>query len=59
MSRQQQIEREMDHQFKSKYGVCRISYKYIKTRQHRRERRRVKEDPDCNPEYNKYDGYVW
>ena len=59
MGRQQQIERELDHEFKSKHGICRISYKYSKSLQHRRERRRAKQDPECAPEYNKYNGYVW
>jgi hypothetical protein len=59
MGREQQIERKLDHEFKSKHGECNISYKDSKIKQHRRERRRAKKDPECGSEYNKYDGYMW
>lgn len=39
------------------WSEIRKSNKQNKAHKHRRERRRVKEDPDCIPEYRKYKGY--
>lgn len=32
--------------------------RYVKTIKHRAERRRVQEDIDCMPAYNRYHGYT-
>ena len=64
MGRQQQIEREMDHISatdwgEKPWGIKKRSHRYEKNQQHRRERRRAKNDQECGPEYRKYNDYEW
>lgn len=64
MSRAQQIEKELDWQSATDWGdkpwgIKKRSHRYEKDLQHRRERRRAKHDPECGPEYKKYDGHDW
>lgn len=64
MGRPEKIEHEFDHDAatdggRKPWGICKRSHKYKKTLHHRRERRRAKEDPECGPEYRKYQGYEW
>lgn len=64
MGRTSQIEHYFDHRSATDWGSkpwgkCKRSHKEEKQLQHRRERRRAKQDPDCNPEYRKYDGWEW
>lgn len=64
MGRQEQIEHEFDHRAATDWGnkpwgKCKRSHKFTKKLLHRRERRRSKDDPECGPEYRKYEGYEW
>jgi hypothetical protein len=64
MGRGQQIEKRLDWESatawgEKPWGIKKRSQKFNKDLQHRRERRRAKQDPECPPEYRKYDGYDW
>lgn len=64
MARQQQIEKRLDWDAATEWGdkpwgIKKVSHRDKKQKQHRRERRRAKIEPDCFPEYNKYDGFDW
>jgi hypothetical protein len=51
--RGEKIERNFDN------PKSRKSRKEEKKHKHQRERRRAKEDPECLPEYRKYDGWEY
>lgn len=57
--RGEQIERELDYLFHSKRKVVQHSHKKHKKRKLRTERRRAKKDPECLPEYRRYNGWEW
>jgi len=57
-----QIERKTDQEFavfNKPWGVVKHSHKFDKMAKNRRERRRVKLNPECPPEYNRYYYYEW
>lgn len=37
----------------------RDSYKFIKQKKHRKERKKAKQDPECQATYKKYKGYEY
>jgi len=55
----EQIEREFDYMFASKRGVVRHSHKIDKQFKHRKERRRAKLNPECQPWYKRFYGWEW
>lgn len=57
--RTEQIEYDKDQVFSTRKGAKRHSHKKVKKTKHKHERRRAKANPECNPEYNKYDGWEW
>jgi hypothetical protein len=54
-----QIEKHMDRKMRPRRGCIGHSHSIYKKIKHRRERRRAKVDPECTPEYNRYDGWEW
>ena len=54
-----QIERQYDYVFDSKRGVVQHSHKYDKLTKNRVERHRAKRNPECMPQYRKFDGWEW
>lgn len=58
-ARGEQIEKKMDRKMRPRRGYIGHSHKLLKKIIHKRERRRAKSDPECPPEYHKYDGWEW
>jgi hypothetical protein len=57
-----QIENDMDQlvsEGDKPWRMDRKSHKMVKKWKNRRERKRAKDDPECAPEYSKYDGWEW
>jgi len=54
-----QIEKQLDYDLDSKRRLVQHSHRWDKLIKHRIERRRVKQDIECQPQYNRYDGYEW
>jgi len=60
MGREDQIEHAWDwYKPHSRYHKRWIFRTEAKIRKRRRERRRANEDPECQPEYRKYDGWEY
>ena len=53
----EQIENEMKR--RGRHGECNHSAKSIKQAKHRVERRRAKQDPECQSAYRKYSGWMY
>jgi len=43
----------------SKRGVSNKSHRYEKQLKHRKERRRVRQNPNCHSEYKRFKGFEW
>ena len=61
---QDQIERRLSHSIRTSnnqipWRQCRGNYKFGKLNKHRRERRRAKQDPECLPQYRRYNGWEY
>ena len=57
--RGEQIEKKMDRKMRPRRGTIRHSHRMYKKIKHKRERRRARENPECTPEYHRYDGWEW
>lgn len=44
---------------RSKSGECKKSQRWLKQQKNRRERRRAKRNPECDPHYRKYSSWYW
>ena len=54
-----QIERQLDYDLASKRGLVQHSHKIDKQMKNRKERRRARHDPECQPEYKRFYGWEW
>ena len=54
-----QIERKLEHRFRSRWGIVYTSKKWLKKLKLRAERRRAKLNPEYPPAYRKYSGWDW
>jgi len=54
-----QIEKNLDYIFDSKRGIVQHSHKFDKQIKTRKERRRAKQNPECQPEYKRFHGWGW
>ena len=55
----EQIEGPLEVRLKNSWTTKKYSHKWDKTMQHRKERRRAKKEPTCQPEYRRYYGWEW
>ena len=53
----EQIENEMHRT--GRHGECNHSARLQKQMKHRVERRRAKQNPECDPEYRRYSGWMY